>query len=341
MKLVSTMISAISRPLRLAVCFVAILLTFNTVRAQVEATLEQQELLMGQTVKLTLAVKLPTDTAAVSFPMLEQAIRDKRTFVPLLNDTIELLVKHTVANIERDGANWRAYNLALQAFDSGRYVLPPFELMVEGKPETSNSLTLEVIPVKVKADDQLDPFSDILPPFEVNPDPEALEEETEEGLLIWWLIAAAFLLLVIIGYLFYRFRQTGKFLPFGKPVPPYQQALSKLKKLQQQNLPQKGKTKEYYTRLTDILRKYLNRQFEVKTIEKTSKEILIEISADDRIEKYEGLLKSIFETADFVKFAKVNPSVVENGRCMTDAIRFVNATRPQDKEDGSNKKKGR
>lgn len=304
---------------------------------QAVATLESQELLMGNRMKLNISVPVPSDTARVEFPLIQKATAEKRKYVELLNDTVELLTSF-IHSIEKKGnKDWMNYELQLQAFDSGKYELPPFEFIVNGQRVVSNSVTLNVIPVKVKADDKIDGFSDIAEPFEINPNPEELEEES--SLILWWLIAAAILVLAIIIYLYLRYKKTGSFNLLAKPLPPYAVALNKLKKLQQQNLPQKGKTKEYYTRLTDILRGYLNKQFRIKTFEKTSSEILQQMRDNDSVSEYEGVLKSIFETADFVKFAKVNPSVVENGRCLSDAERFVKASRPE--EDVEKKKGGK
>lgn len=296
--------------------------------AQGNALLENNELLMGKTVKLTVSVNLPSDTAKVEFPLLEAAIKDKRKFVPLLNDTIELLTSYTTSREKNGNVDVLKYNLQLQAFDSGRYELPPFELLVNGNPVETNRATLSVIPVKVKADDQIDGFQDIVEPFEINPNPE--DEQSDSSKLLSWLIPVAVAILALIIFLIIYYKKTGRILLISKPLQPYEIALNKLKKLHAQNLPQKGKVKEYYTRLTDILRGYLHRQFGIKTYEKTTSEILYQIKLDDELSHYEPVLKSILETADFVKFAKVKPSVVENGRCMTEAERFVNASHPKD-----------
>lgn len=315
----------------LIIAFAATTLCGSSSFGQAVVNLENPELLMGNLMKMTVDVPMPNDSARVEFPLLAEAAKAKRKYVGLVNDTIELQVAHTRSVINLDGVDYMRYALTIQAFDSGRYELPEFEFIVDGQPETSDRVTLDVLPVKVKADDQIDGFSDIADPFDVNPNPEEMEE-AEEGLLIWWLIAAAFIVLLLGGYLFYRYRKTGQLGFKRQPQPPYAEALSRLRKLQRQNLPQKGKTKEYYTRLTDIVRRYLHKQFGIKSIEKTTSEILYEVGQHDNLAQYETVLKSIFETADFVKFAKVNPSVVENSRCMTEAERFVEASRPIEEE---------
>lgn len=331
MKLIKTLIL---RVLLLILCLTA---GVNKALSQAVASLEGNELLMGKTMKLVISVPVPNDTSKVDFPLLQQAVLSKSKYVPLLNDSVEILTTYSKDINTQDGKNWVRYDLTIQSFDSGRYELPPFDFIVDGKKVSSNNLTLNVIPVKAKADDKIEPFSDIVEPFEVNPNPEEMEEP---GGFLWWLIPVAIIFLALLGYAFYRYRKTGRLLILSKPLPPYAQALNKLRKLQSQNLPQKGKTKEYYTKLTDILRSYLNKQFKIKTFEKTSKEILYQIHEHEELARFEAVLKSIFETADFVKFAKVQPSVIENSRCLTDAERFVEASHPEESSHGIDKKKG-
>lgn len=302
---------------------------------QASASLESEELLMGNTLKLSIRVPMPSDTASVEFPLLQEARLQKRKYVGLLNDTIEILADYKRA-LETDGSKVAMrYDLTVQAFDSGRYVLPPFEFLVNRQLVSSNPVELSVLPVKVKADDKIDDFVGPASPFELNPNPDEGENRTDR--LVWW-IAAGVILAVLVLLTFLYYRKNGKsFLPSSKPKTPYEQAIEKLEKLKKQNLPERGRTKEYYTHLTDIVRVYLNRQFGVKTFEKTSAEILDQIEAKDDLESYYGVLKSIFEISDFVKFAKVQPTVEENRRCLEDAERFVEVSHPVENADKETK----
>lgn len=298
-------------------------------RGQAVASPDNIELLMGNLAPVTVSVPVSSDSSKVELPALGRAILEKKKFFAVAGDSVEVLTRHTVSFDSVSGRPQKKFHFFVQAFDSGTFVLPPFDLIVDGKPEKTNPVTLTVLPVKVKADDKIDDFSDIADPFEVNPDPEEMEEDAA-GVLVWWLIAAAVLLLIAITWLFVRFRKTGRILPMSKPVPPYKQALSRLKKLQHQNLPAKGKTKEFYTRLTDIIRVYLNAQFDIRTIEHTSAEILDEVAIDRRLEKYEEVLQPIFETADFVKFAKVNPDADLNDRNLEATRSFIIDSAPKE-----------
>lgn len=295
---------------------------------QALSKLEGDELLMGNTMKLRIEVPVPSDTSKVSFPLINEAAKERRKYVPLLNDSVELLTSYRRA-LETEGEKLiMRFDLTVQAFDSGRYELPPFEFIVDGKSVTTNSVILNVLPVKAKSDDKIDDFTSVAAPFEVNPQ---LEEELNQGknLFIWYIIAVI-LLLAIVGGCLYLYRKRSTIFPFAKPVPIYKQALDRLDKLEGKRLPDKGKTKEYYTRLADILRFYMNRQFGIKTFEKTSTEILYQIEREEYLNEYVKLLKSIFDTSDYVKFAKASPTVEENQRCLKDTRKFIEISHPTD-----------
>jgi len=90
---------------------------------------------------------------------------------------------------------------------------------------------------------------------------------------------------------------------------------------------QAGKVKEYYPELTDIVRVYIEDRFAVMAIEMTTHEILDGLKKhlinDEAMQKLRGSL----ELADLVKFAKANPTPLENDTCLNHGIDFVNETK--------------
>lgn len=98
----------------------------------------------------------------------------------------------------------------------------------------------------------------------------------------------------------------------GPADPPHVAAIKQLEKLHTQKLWQSGKSKQYYTGLTDILREYLAGRYNFQAMEMTSAEIIArirELSVEERASKRLG---SLLEVADFVKFAKYEPDAVQN-----------------------------
>lgn len=315
------------------------LVAAHDVYGQAKAQLEDEELLMGNIVKLSIDVPVPADTSIVMFPAMEEARRSNLSRLTFLNDTIEILTEYNVS-IEHDNSKiFRRFDLQVQAFDSGRYEIPGLDFIVGNQTIKSNPVYLSVIPVKAAKEDKIDPFTDVAGPFEINP---ALNEEenTSDASFLWWLIPLGVALLTLIVFLIIKYRKTGSIFTF-KPVPPSIQALNRLNKLEKQNLPERGKVKEYYTKLTDVLRDYLKKEFGIKTFEKTSAEILQQVDNNERTAHYSSILNSLLETSDFVKFARVNPSGIENSRCMQEAKRFVEITGTTNADTVSNKEGGK
>jgi hypothetical protein len=113
-----------------------------------------------------------------------------------------------------------------------------------------------------------------------------------------------------------------------KPTEPaHVVAFRELEKLRKEDLPGKGKLKEYYTRLTWIIRGYMARQFDIHALESTTTEIIEAFSV--RYTEQNGLLNSLEQLlmlADLVKFAKEAPSREENERHLQHAEDFVEKT---------------
>ena len=105
-------------------------------------------------------------------------------------------------------------------------------------------------------------------------------------------------------------------------------------RIKAQKIWKDGKVKEYQTDLTDVVREYIGRRFDVHSTEKTSDETLqamkplIEKDLFDR-------LKNMLQLADLVKFAKWHTTPEENEQGLKTAYDFVLETKVSDEADGS------
>ena len=106
-------------------------------------------------------------------------------------------------------------------------------------------------------------------------------------------------------------------------IPAIVTAREKLLNLKESNLWQSGKSKEYYTDLTDIAREYLEGQFDIEAIEMTSDEILEEVRKINLSNDIYTKLQDTLITADLVKFAKVNPNPSQNEMAFNNINTFV------------------
>ena len=83
------------------------------------------------------------------------------------------------------------------------------------------------------------------------------------------------------------------------------------------------KTKDYYTDLTDIAREYLEGQFQIDAVEMTTDEIMRKVNKLNLNNLIKEKLQETLVTADFVKFAKANPTAEQNKKSFIDINSFV------------------
>ena len=102
----------------------------------------------------------------------------------------------------------------------------------------------------------------------------------------------------------------------------------------EEKLWQAGQEKEYFTRLIDILREYIDSRFSINAMEMTTTEILNSLRSNKESKLAENNIRKILEVADFVKFAKMRPLPEDNEMAMRNALEFVEMTIPQ--EENSN-----
>jgi hypothetical protein len=221
------------------------------------------------------------------------------------------------------------------SFDSGKYQLPPvYAEYTEGntvKRFYSDYTFLDVGRVDITPPDTTMKIFDIVKPYRA---PLTLAE-----LLPWilLLLLAAVLIFLAIRYFkkYWRVRAEHE----TEPVPTeaaHETAFRELSNLREQQLWQNGMTKEYYTRLTEILRRYLEKRFRVYSLEMTTSETLDELLKKGfRRNGSYNTLKEVLTAADLVKFAKYNPDPAEIDSDFQRAWSFVEATMVQVQDPGA------
>ncbi|MCD7935735.1 MAG: hypothetical protein LUG98_02645 [Tannerellaceae bacterium] len=215
------------------------------------------------------------------------------------------------------------HNLLVTSFDSALYLVPPIRVIDGTDTIQSNQIPLKVSTVPVNADEP-DEFYDIK---EVWKPPFVLADYYP---LIFGIILGL-LLIVLLYFLIQKIRGKEPANPFKKPepvLPPHVIAVKELDDIKTQKLWQQGRNKEYYTQITDTLRKYIVGRFGINAMEMTSGEILEIIRKNTEADSVYVNLKQILEVSDFVKFAKMNPLPDENELSLMNAYLFVNQTKP-------------
>ena len=227
------------------------------------------------------------------------------------------------------------------SFDSGSYVLPPLVVYFCRDGQGVDTMRLPEVPLEVTTvpiDTTTYQMYDIRPQFRY---PVTFKE------LVPWILLLAALVAVVVLTVHFALKRKKTGMVFGKPDPkdpPHIVALRSLDRIRGEKLWQKGNQKQYYTEITDTLRVYIEQRFGIKTIERTSNEILVDLSVKDLAPSDYEALKDLFGTADLVKFAKYSATEAENENAVPVAVRlrFVNDTFMQELEaDGKATEGGR
>ncbi|MDD5021262.1 MAG: hypothetical protein PHR82_03875 [Endomicrobiaceae bacterium] len=146
--------------------------------------------------------------------------------------------------------------------------------------------------------------------------------------ILWYLkIILIVLAILILTYFIYRYfkKKTKKITQeeFIRSIPPKEYALSQLENLKTLGLIEKGQIKEYYDKLSDILRFYVSRVYNIEGMEKTTSEFYL-LLKEKAPSDFNRQLKEYLGNCDFVKFAKVIPTQENIDEDYQKAKEFIN-----------------
>jgi len=280
-------------------------------------------------------VRVESKVDKVSIPIGDQTVlhviahiraKDSITF-PRITDSIAgklLIVKTAKLDTSFDKNNLQAetitQNYTITSFKAGTYTIPSFTFDTKKISYSTDSLTFQVTTVPV---DTTKAIYDIKQPLTVN-----------YNLWDWfldhwyWVVGTLVLIALIIGIIYYL-KKRPKAIEKAKPALPYYAiALNKLEALRDKKLYHE-EVKLYYIELTDVLREYIEKRYQVTAHEQTTDEIFASLKHKDINAETRNKLKQLLVLADLVKFAKEKPAPEENEKSMENAIGFIMLTKKE------------
>ncbi len=126
-------------------------------------------------------------------------------------------------------------------------------------------------------------------------------------------------------------KRKGGAEPAGPPQPPEVIAWTALHDLEFSGLLADGNIKEFYIRLSQILRQYLENRYQILALERTSTELLSEFRRMNLPLDLSGDLRTTLETGDLVKFAKFTPNDQEIEDDLGRVKKIITVTTPEKK----------
>ena len=273
--------------------FILILFVLPTLHAQeVKVATSTKNIKIGEQIEYKISVQAPAD-AAVVFP-------EGQTF-----GALEMVKTNPTDTLKEAGKFRLEKAYYLTQFDEGKYTIPQQKIQISHKDFYTDSLLVEVHNVAV--DTLKQPLYDAKPIAEVT---------SPSSSHLWlWIVGIVALLLTAAALYFFVFRKKKLSAEEErKKLPPFERAIQDLKDLQNSKYLIESQHKAYYTRLTDIVKEYLEDEVHILAKESTTDELLAKINDLQQNGKLHlsaetiSNLKRVLQNADLVKFAKSKPS---------------------------------
>lgn len=272
---------------------------------------------IGTNIRLTLTVELAKDEKAIPPTGLK------------LPKGAELVTVHPPKTAPKnDGGATLSQTYEIAMWEVGKTTIPEIEYTVvsaDGKEEKRHAGPVEFEIVSVRTDPATaDKPKDIKPPVDV---------ELRWGDYAWAALIA--LALAVGAYLLYRKwknrplkQAAAPVAPPAPPRPPYDVALEKLETLKRDDLFGAGRGRDFFFRLSDILREYAEGRYGLLALERTTAELESEFGPRYAPDHARNAFLSMLRACDMVKFAKVEPVKYQAGEALEKALMFVESTRP-------------
>lgn len=284
----------------------------------ISASIDSTSLMLGDQTKMNIQVTAPA---------IEQV--QAPDFAAQLPKGVECISASKMdTTVLEDGDVQLSQELVLTSFGDTTYFIQPYVVTTGGDTVKAHLNTLTIL-----MPDSIETMKDIY------------DIKSIEDVPVWWwdivkwiVLVLGILLLGIGGYFIWRWYMFTYRRPQAKaevPVntrPADEEALERLAIIGSEKIWQQGKGKQYHTELTDVVRTYIGRRFDVHSTEKTSDETLHAMKPLIDKELYTRLAKML-QLADFVKFAKYEAMPNENEQALDIAYDFVYETTPKKEEE--------
>lgn len=243
--------------------------------------------------------------------------------VPPPSDVFEVKEAHDL--YEKQGKQIvEGRRFILTTYELGEFILEPVKIKYrlpnkEEKTAETNRIYLTVRSVDASGK----PKTDIR-------GPKGVLELKRHWLWLWMSLIT--LLAGGLGFIFWRHWKSRLAAGVTEAEPalsPEDEALLRLNRLFDSDLLRQGKMKEYFLELSEILRHYFERRFDILAVESTTSEIAANLRQMDLSQSLLSKILEVLDSADLVKFAKWHPAPTEITHINQLAKSVVEEGRPQ------------
>jgi len=292
----------------LAALFV-ISMNFASAKVDLKTQVDTNNVLIGEHITVSFTVTAPKK-AGIVWPVLS----DTSSKIVVIKD----FPADTVSKDKNELVLKKRYTIT--SFDQGNFTLPPAIIRFI-KPSDSLVATLPVLQFRTIKVDTTKPLKDIVGPMS---QPITFMEILPYILIVLGIGAIVYFVIFFLKR--YKPKQITE-QSFEPKIPAHLLALQQLRALDEKKLWQNSKVKLYYIELTEIIRSYLERRFNINAMEMTSGEIKYALDSIDVESNLKNKFFTMLDNADLAKFAKYEPLPDENYGSMKICEEFIDATK--------------
>lgn len=272
---------------RIGVLLFLVLVSWSATYGQdVTSSIDRDTIKIGEQINYTIEVEADP-SARVVFPQ-------GQSFVPL-----EIIDSTAVDTFKTKDSYKLKKVFPLTQFDSGAYTIPRQTIIINDEGYDTDSFTVAVNDVVVDTTKQnlypVKPALDIKTPFTM-------------AAWMWWLLG-----IVVIAGLVYLFLKTRKRIMEGRrELPPYEKAIQSLKELDESGDLEQGKIKDFYSSLSQTLKRYVDEKIDDRAMESTTDEfvMLLRVFKQEKQiylkERVIDSIAAILNRSDLAKFAGIH-----------------------------------
>jgi hypothetical protein len=289
--------------------WIAVFSLSNIAAQQVEAVLDTKNIVIADTFFIDLkAIVAPN--SSILWPEIGANLGD-------LEVNLDATTK--VDSLKKDNEWILSQHLVLTSFDTGFFPIPPFLFIINKDTFSTKAQIVQISGVPIDTTDlTIKPIKDVMTA------PLTFMD------IFWPWGAIALAVIALLAGLFFYLKTRKKTIPPPTAeikMLPHDWAFEALSQLKKETLWQKGEVKEYYTRISDIFRQYIELRYQQPALESTTPEIMSRIKLMGL--KFETIdrIQTTLTLADYVKFAKAKPVDQDHENAFEAVLQFVEATK--------------
>lgn len=303
--------------IKLIAVFYLLISAYSVAQIKIGSAISSDSIMVGDQFLYKIGVSGP-GSDLIKWPKIKEKIGDFEIIEELGYDT----VSHDPLTID--------LGFVLTHFDTGVVEIPSQLLTLNEDSIHTKLLHVTVLPVHIDSNNaQLFGY---VPPIEI-----PYEVGEFRNLIIGGIIG----LILIIGLIVlmkFLAKRKGEKPVVKETIPAHILALGELGDLESLELLKEDRVKDYYSNLSDILRRYLENRYDFLALESTTDEILKEVKSVIYKSEHHKDIQTFLTDADLVKFAKAHPEEYQHEQYFKFVKAFVLDTKvvveKEIKEDG-------